>query len=291
MLREREGIPEEDGRHREHRDDGEHLVAAAQLGTGEQHLGEGGVQRELHHAAGGARGERGGGTITSGCHQGVKGCGRQEACLPPPVSFLINPFAPARTPSWTPWATCCTSLNTLPPPPPPASLPAQSPSPPVFSRTPTQPQQLVHGVEDVVHTPHVCPTRLRYSHQNRHILYDCPTFSGDSGSALVMHDGKVIGMHVEGVNEMKERIARKQTVNDRWAGMPPCCISIFYHRSSPNAVSCAPIPGSMHWRSLLIQLCEVPPKAPLQWFWISLRERWSRIQKGCTVHYLILDTS
>ena len=207
------------------------------------------------------------------------------------------------SPSLIPDQSLCTSPDTdldalgnllhvpkhSPPSPPPASLPAQSPSPPVFSRTPTQPQELVHGVEDVVHTPHVCPTRLRYSHQNRHILYDCPTFSGDSGSALVMHDGKVIGMHVEGVNEMKERIARKQTVNDRWAGMPPCCISIFYHRSSPNAVSCAPIPGSMHWRSLLIQLCEVPPKAPLQWFWISLRERWSRSQKGCTVHYLILE--
>ena len=105
MLRkEGEGAPEEDGRHRVHRDDGEgeHLVAAAQLGTGEQHIGEGGVQRELHHAAGmggeggrggaggaggdGGRGGRGGGgSITSGCHQGVKGCGRREACLSTPA--------------------------------------------------------------------------------------------------------------------------------------------------------------------------------------------------------------
>ena len=47
---------------------------------------------------GGVRGR--GGTFTSGCHQGVKGCERQASCLPRP-RFLTIPFA-APTPQHSP---------------------------------------------------------------------------------------------------------------------------------------------------------------------------------------------
>ena len=55
----------------------------------------------------------------------------------------------------------------------------------------------------------------RYSHAKKHIVYQCPTFTGDCGSALVMYDGKVLGLHVEGVNQLKERIVQAKSTNER----------------------------------------------------------------------------
>jgi hypothetical protein len=56
----------------------------------------------------------------------------------------------------------------------------------------------------------------RYSSHFKHILYDSATFDGDCGSALVLHDGKVLGLHVEGINQLKERIARNKSVRGRF---------------------------------------------------------------------------
>ena len=46
-------------------------------------------------------------------------------------------------------------------------------------------------------------------------MYECACASGDSGAALILSDGRLIGMHTEGVNHMRERIRQAETVEDR----------------------------------------------------------------------------
>uniref|UniRef100_A0A6T5U1A1 Uncharacterized protein n=1 Tax=Chlamydomonas chlamydogama TaxID=225041 RepID=A0A6T5U1A1_9CHLO len=49
---------------------------------------------------------------------------------------------------------------------------------------------------------------VRYTHDPQRIVYNCPTFEGDCGSAVLLHDGKLIGLHVEAINQLKERIEK-----------------------------------------------------------------------------------
>ena len=53
------------------------------------------------------------------------------------------------------------------------------------------------------------------SKKKKHATYSAPTWSGDSGAALVMKNGKVVGFHVEGVNAAKELIAQKESLAER----------------------------------------------------------------------------
>ena len=39
---------------------------------------------------------------------------------------------------------------------------------------------------------------------NRHVVHSCASFKGDSGGAIVISNGKVIGLHIAAVNEAKE---------------------------------------------------------------------------------------
>ena len=39
---------------------------------------------------------------------------------------------------------------------------------------------------------------------NRHVVHSCASFKGDSGGAIVISNGKVIGLHVAAVNEAKD---------------------------------------------------------------------------------------
>ena len=39
---------------------------------------------------------------------------------------------------------------------------------------------------------------------NRHVVHSCASFKGDSGGAIVISNGKVIGLHMAAVNETKE---------------------------------------------------------------------------------------
>lgn len=48
-----------------------------------------------------------------------------------------------------------------------------------------------------------------------HFVYQSSTFAGDSGGALTLIGGNVIGMHLEGVNQARERISHVTGVNDR----------------------------------------------------------------------------
>jgi len=48
-----------------------------------------------------------------------------------------------------------------------------------------------------------------------HFTYDTSCFSGETGGAVIILDGLVIGMHVETVNQARERLLRALTVKGR----------------------------------------------------------------------------
>lgn len=48
----------------------------------------------------------------------------------------------------------------------------------------------------------------------RHFVYQCPSFAGDSGGAVVLKNGKVIGIHQETVIQARERIKQKDLDTD-----------------------------------------------------------------------------
>ena len=58
-------------------------------------------------------------------------------------------------------------------------------------------------------------TAVRVSPHERHLLYACTTYAGDSGGALLMHDGQLVGIHLEFVNALRENLARKVDVTER----------------------------------------------------------------------------
>ena len=58
-------------------------------------------------------------------------------------------------------------------------------------------------------------TAVRVSPHERHLLYACTTYAGDSGGALLMHDGQLVGIHLEFVNALRENLARKVGVTER----------------------------------------------------------------------------
>ena len=45
-------------------------------------------------------------------------------------------------------------------------------------------------------------------------MYDCACAHGDNGAALILSSGRVIGMHTEGINNMRERKRQAQTVEE-----------------------------------------------------------------------------
>jgi hypothetical protein len=52
-----------------------------------------------------------------------------------------------------------------------------------------------------------------------HIFMQTATFAGDSGAGVVLHDGQLVAMHLEGVNEARERIGRKKVIGSSKPGM------------------------------------------------------------------------
>ena len=41
-------------------------------------------------------------------------------------------------------------------------------------------------------------------HRGRHFAYTCSTWAGDSGGALIVLDGRVVGIHLETINQAKQ---------------------------------------------------------------------------------------
>jgi hypothetical protein len=61
-----------------------------------------------------------------------------------------------------------------------------------------------------------CPVNcITLSHSRRHLFYSCPTFAGDSGAALIIEDGCLVGIHLETINALREQIERKKLIKDR----------------------------------------------------------------------------
>lgn len=53
---------------------------------------------------------------------------------------------------------------------------------------------------------------IAFSAHRRHLFYQCPTYAMDSGAALLLKDGRLIGIHQEAVNALRERLAREKTI-------------------------------------------------------------------------------
>lgn len=54
------------------------------------------------------------------------------------------------------------------------------------------------------------------SKHGNHLVYTSSYAApDDSGGALLMEDGHIIGIHVEGINNLKERYRQKKDVEDR----------------------------------------------------------------------------
>jgi hypothetical protein len=56
---------------------------------------------------------------------------------------------------------------------------------------------------------------IKVSAMSRHVAYSCTTWSGDSGGALLMHDGQLVGIHLALVNALHETLDRKLDVDER----------------------------------------------------------------------------
>lgn len=54
-----------------------------------------------------------------------------------------------------------------------------------------------------------CPASgIISSPHGHHLFYVCDAFAGDSGAALLLKDGKLVGLHVDTVNAVRERLQR-----------------------------------------------------------------------------------
>jgi hypothetical protein len=56
---------------------------------------------------------------------------------------------------------------------------------------------------------------IAISRHKRHIMFSCPTYAGDSGAALIMKDGCLVGIHQETINALREEMERKKVIKDR----------------------------------------------------------------------------
>ena len=77
------------------------------------------------------------------------------------------------------------------------------------------------------------------------MVFQSTTFAGDSGAALTLMNGNVIGFHVEGINQARERIRGKKDFQERLdevessidgliAGTAHGCIGLLAHVVLPH---------------------------------------------------------
>lgn len=62
-------------------------------------------------------------------------------------------------------------------------------------------------------------TGVKLSRQEHHLLYASDTWPGDSGGALVMYNGELVGLHIGGVNALKEKFEKKRTRKQRMSAV------------------------------------------------------------------------
>ena len=56
---------------------------------------------------------------------------------------------------------------------------------------------------------------ITLSNQNKHLFFRCTTFAGDSGTALILKDGDLVGIHQEAISALRERLQHAKLVQDR----------------------------------------------------------------------------
>lgn len=89
-----------------------------------------------------------------------------------------------------------------------------------------------------------------------HMIFQSTTFAGDSGAALTLMNGNVIGLHVEGVNEARERMTQKkdfdrlneveQSIDALVKGTAQGCIGLLAHVAIEALKSLAPPAYPVH---------------------------------------------
>lgn len=55
----------------------------------------------------------------------------------------------------------------------------------------------------------------KLSSYRHHLLYDVRSWCGDSGAALVMYEGEVVGMHISAANTLVDQLDRDKTVDEQ----------------------------------------------------------------------------
>jgi S1-C subfamily serine protease len=56
---------------------------------------------------------------------------------------------------------------------------------------------------------------VKLSKRKHHLIYTAQAWNGDSGGALVLYEGQLVGLHVEGVNALIEKYDRHQATEQR----------------------------------------------------------------------------
>jgi hypothetical protein len=56
---------------------------------------------------------------------------------------------------------------------------------------------------------------IKVSAAQRHVAYSCTTWAGDSGGALLLHDGELVGIHLALVNALHDTLERKLAVDEQ----------------------------------------------------------------------------
>lgn len=76
----------------------------------------------------------------------------------------------------------------------------------------------------------------KLSAKRHHLLYDVRSWCGDSGAALVMYEGEVVGMHIDAANTLVEKLDRDKSVDEQLADVAE---SLAAAASSTSQVSVA----------------------------------------------------
>jgi V8-like Glu-specific endopeptidase len=58
-------------------------------------------------------------------------------------------------------------------------------------------------------------TGVKLSRQEHHLLYTADTWQGDSGGALVVYSDELVGLHMCGVNALKEKFQQMRSLDER----------------------------------------------------------------------------
>ena len=83
---------------------------------------------------------------------------------------------------------------------------------------------------------------ITLSNHKNHLLFRCTIFAGDSGAALIVKDGYLVGIHQEAVNALRERVQHAKVVKDKLGEAEQAIDAIV---SGGVAQGCCALPSSV----------------------------------------------